>query len=145
MTEQSERFNAGSVFGEVFNQKSLPAKVLLLFVLNLVPVLNWVVPGAAIQWGKKAGYNRRAPLPGEPFADNSYLMGFYRTIYLVLWCIVFAILLVIPLIGWAALVVAVPLAMLGITRMSLFDTFLIEVRPLWKALRRNMGAAMAAV
>ena len=145
MTEQKERLNVKAAYGEVFKVKNFPAKALIYFLINLIPALNRVIPGAAIQWGKKVGYDPRAQPPANPFADNGFPMGVYHTVYLAFWCIVFVILLAIPVVGWAIFIVLVPCVFVGIIRMAFLDTFRLEFRTLWKVYRRGMKDAMIAV
>lgn len=94
-------FSSG--FADIINSKGWFVRSVLLALCGLVPILDWVIAGFAVRWGREVciGVNRRLPVAifdNRTFSTGAkvWLVGFLYTIILV--CLFF-LCMVIPVLG----------------------------------------------
>lgn len=127
--------------------RSMPswmAKVLLLGLVSLVPILNFFSVGFAMRWGARAAFNDgRNDL--KIFQEGAFVLGFFAFVINLIWGIAFSIVSIIPLVGFVAVILAAPLMQLCIMRVALSrqfgDAFTFE--RIWPTFKENFGSTMA--
>ncbi len=97
-----------SAWEDVRSSKGWVGKSFLLGLIYLIPILNFVVAGYAMRWGRKAMFGNREPLPKEIFADNSFVTGFYwcvlSLVFGIVTCFASFLLAFVPFIGLLAII-----------------------------------------
>lgn len=95
-----------SAWEDVRSSQGWVGKSLLLGLISCVPILNFVVPGYAMRWGRKAMFGNRESMPKQIFADSSFATGFYWwALSLVFFAVVGLVglaLAFVPVVGWLA-------------------------------------------
>ncbi len=129
-------------------------RTLLLGLIMIVPILNFVVIGYAIIWGRDAARGERYQLPDHIFADGSFKIGFFAVVLglvvsLVLNAVTFVLLLV-PILGQLA-AIALEIAAIMLVSMAMVRIGLTErlgsgfgFAQMWEAAKREPGKLFCA-
>lgn len=117
-------------------------RILLLGLIQLVPILCFVVPGYAAQWGKDPILNRKRSLPKAIFEDRTFITGFFCAVLAVVVFLVIYFgagivgLLLGSFLGYAGVIVAVIVGM----AIGVFGAMFIFACNLRIALAQRIGA-----
>ena len=123
------------------------AKVLLLGLVSLVPILNFFAAGFAMRWGARAAF-KDGRMDIKIFQEGAFVLGFFEFVINLIWGAVCSIVSVIPLIGLVgvvAIVIFSPLIQLCVMRVALSRQFgdAFSFERIWPTFKANFGSTMA--
>lgn len=144
----------GAAWSDITGSQGWFGKILLLGLINIVPILNWVVPGYAMRWSRKLSLGQIDSLPGPIFADRAFVNGAFAFVITlivgVIGSIVGGIIGIVPILGWLAsifimLFVSVFQA-LAVMRAAVADRLgaAFDLGSIWDAMKRRPGQMLCA-
>lgn len=116
-------------------------KMLLLGLLNIVPILNWIVPGFALRWAREVPLGKREGMPHDIFGDRAFVTGFFYTLLLAIVSIVMS--LVGSVLRWIMPYQFSSVAIVLVAIVSLFLGMFANVCIVRMAVCDNLGAAFS--
>lgn len=144
----------GAAWDDIINSHGWVGRILLLGLINLVPILNFVVIGYAMRWSRDLLLGKIAPMPEKIFQDRAFVNGFFAfVIGLVVGIVTYiccGILAVVPVLGaLAAIALSVFTSMfmyLMIMRTAVFDDLGagFDIRSCWDVFKKNLGSLFCA-
>ena len=150
---QQPKISASKCLSEAWSDiKATPdwlTRLLVLGLINIVPVLNFVVTGFLYQWARDLTFGKREPLPKKIFGDGTFMLGVYLFVVGIVagfaLAIVDTILGFIPILGWLAIVALsiaiVPLLSLCFLRVSIFNRIgaAFDFSKVWNTAKKDIG------
>lgn len=130
-------------------------KLILLGLINIVPILNFVVTGYAVQWGREVPFGQRNSLPKEIFANRTFSVGFFALLTAVVFGLVYGLAsgilsaITFGIFGLVAVVAGVFFLMFlyaAIMRMGVVGRLgaAFNLSKVWAAYKRSLGALFCA-
>lgn len=142
----------GSAWDDIKNSDGWLARTLLLGLINLVPILNWIVPGYCMRWARQLPVGTIQPMPKTIFVNRGFVNGVFWFVITLVFSLVGAIAAcivgIVPLLGWiAGLAIAIFIAMLGnvaCMRAAVADRLGagFDISALWATLKKNPGSVL---
>lgn len=131
---------------DLIHDPSFVKKSALLGLIELVPILNFVVLGYGLRWGRRAAFRTGDKLPEKIFGDRSFETGFYAFVVCLVWAIAIALVCIVPFVGWVAALGAVPFLILGMIYVALVEEIGagFRISELWEKGKRSYGGILAA-
>ena len=145
---------AGAAWDDIVHSPGWVSRVLLLGLINLVPILNFVVMGYGMRWGRELLLGRIAPMPQKIFGERTFVNGVFAFVVSIIigiaTYICCAILGVVPLLGALAAIAATifmdMFAYVMIMRVAIYDDLGagFDIRNCWEAFKKNPGSLFCA-
>lgn len=142
----------GCAWDDIKQSNGWIGRTLLLGLINLVPILNWVVNGYCMRWARQLSMGRIESMPKQIFGNRCFVNGaFYFVLSLVISLIAGiagGIVGLVPLLGWlAAIAISVFLCMFlnaATMRTAIADRLGagFDVSTVWNALKKNPGSLL---
>lgn len=144
--ETSSQGILNQAWDDVIHDPSLVKKTLLLALISCVPILNFVVTGYGLRWGRRAAFRTGDTLPQKIFGDRAFEMGFFAFVVALAWGLVMGIVSIIPIAGFFIVLAAAPFLILAMMYMALVEEFgaAFRVKDLWEKGKRSYGGILAA-
>lgn len=130
-------------------------KMMLLGLVNVVPILNFVVQGYSLQWAREAAFGRRSSMPSGIFENRAFPVGFFAIAIALIFGLAFGLatgLLGLVTFGIGTFVVPVLWVFFimfmdaCIVRMAVVGRFggAFDLAKVWGAYKRSLGALFCA-
>lgn len=141
-----------SAWDDIKNSDGWFTRILLLGLINIVPILNWIVPGYCMRWARQLPMGKIQPMPKTIFVNRGFINGVFWFVITLVFSLVGAIaagiLGIVPLLGWiASLAIMFFIAMFGnlaYMRIAVADRLGagFDISALWEALKKNPGSLL---
>lgn len=121
-------------------------KSLLGGLIMMVPILNFVGEGYAMQWGRRASYRKGDQLPEKFFEDNTFVMGFFAFVLSLIAGLIVGLCGGAPIIALAVTAFLYPFLSLCILRVAIIGRLGagFELGNIWEKAQRNWKGGMGA-
>lgn len=140
----------GSAWDDIKNSDGWFGRVMLLGLINLVPILNFIVPGYCMRWARQLPLGRIEPMPKSIFANRTFITGLFWFVLILVFSlaggIAGGILAFVPILGWLAaialgLFVSV-FSYLACMRAAVADRLGagFDISALWASFKKNPGS-----
>lgn len=144
----------GAAWDDIIHTEGWVGKILLLGLIEIVPILNFVVSGYAIKWACQLPAGKIESMP-KKIMEGTFVNGFYMFVLSliagIVTCVASSILEVVPIIG-ALAGIAVSFFMtifcyLAYMRIGLSDRIGpgFDIPQIWNALKKDFGSLFCAV
>ncbi len=144
----------GAAWSDITKSEGWVGRIALLGLINIVPILNWVVTGYAMRWSRKLSLGEITSMPKTIFGERNFVNGAFAFLIALIIGIVTSlvggVLGIVPILGFlAAIAVSLFLAMfqgLSIMRSAIADRLgaAFDIGKIWEALKRKPGQAFCA-
>lgn len=110
----------GAAWQDITNSKGWFGKLALMALIEFVPILNWVVDGFALRWGRELIFGKIQDMPKKIFGNRCFVTGAMN--FLVVLVLILATTLITSLLGLFPVVGAI----IGVM-ISVFATMIINI------------------
>lgn len=144
----------GAAWSDITKSEGWVGRIALLGLINIVPILNWVVTGYAMRWSRKLSLGEITSMPKTIFGERNFVNGAFAFLISLILGIIASlaggVLGIIPILGFlAAIAISLFLAVfqgLSIMRSAIADRLgaAFDIGKIWEALKRKPGQAFCA-
>ncbi|WP_165253895.1 DUF4013 domain-containing protein [Adlercreutzia sp. ZJ304] len=141
-----------SAWDDIKHSEGWFGHTLLLGLINIVPILNWIVPGYCMRWARQLPMGKIAPMPKGIFVNRGFVNGAFwfllSLVFGLVGSIVAGILSIVPLLGWiAGIAIAFFVEMFldaALMRTALADRLGagFDFSAIWTAFKRSPGSLL---